>query len=357
MAMHEDGPIVPTRLYSLKEAEMAVGIGSKDLIRLGSNALLNLCALVPAGRRAFAVDPASILSWDADVQLEATVRRSTPNMQTGLPDRKDEVVAVVLSWAQCQEVEDYGVSRQSIFLSAYSFVGGRSLGVPAKPMHVRPTRMPLFNADSTPADQSRWRFALYPYSTAFVFAEGIGYPEPEDLLLSKASLWVLGYELARLPKPIELSPMDVEVEIEQQSTDPIADKFPTSDIQDSFTPDESASSDDVVIKSTGNAKPESKAPLADLDIEQASVSSKTEEIRDDRGPVVLLTREEVERLIKKGKSWIYERLNKKHPRFDPTFPRPIEIGAGVGWIESEVKDWWQMQIQKGIEKTRGNRPM
>lgn len=348
--------INPFRLYTLGEAHELVGVAPDDLIRLGSNALINLCAMVPAGRRAFAVDPASILSWDADVQLEATVRRSTPNMQSGLPDRKDEIVAVVLSWAQCQEVEGYGVSRQSIFLTAYSLVGGRSLGVPAKPMHVRPIRMPLFNADSTPADQSRWRFALYPYTTAFVFAEGIGYPEPEDLLLTKAGLWILGYELARLPKPIELSPMDVEVEFAQRSSDPSADVSQPEDAQGGSPIKEPATSDVEASKPAELAKQEGKAPLTDLDVEQGLGRRKAEEIREERGPVVLLPREEVERRINKGKSWIYERINPKHPRFDPTFPQPIEVGNGVGWIGAEIDAWWQLQIRNGLRKSRGTPP-
>lgn len=348
MATHEFGPLVPTRLYNLAEAESAVGISSLDLIRLGSNALLNLCALVPAGRRAFAIDPASILSWDADVQLETVIRRSTPNMQFGLPDRNDDVVAVVLSWSQCQEVEDYGVSRQSIFFTAYSFIGGRSLGVPARPMHVRPIRMPLFNADSTPADQSRWRFAIYQNTTAFVFTEGVGYPEPEDLLLTKEGIWILGYELARLPKPIELSPMDVEVEFEQRPADTSADISQPEDAQDGSPPKEPATSDVEAIKPAKFAKPGTKAPLADLDlnIEQAPDSAKAAVIREQRGPIVLLPREEVERRINKGKSWIYERINPKHPRFDPAFPQPIRVGGNVGWIEAEIEDWNQEHVRK-----------
>lgn len=338
--------INPFRLYTLADAQELAGIVPEDLIRLAGAALLNLCALVPAGRRAFAIDPASILSWDADVQLEATVRRSTPNMQTGLPDRKDEVVAVVLSWAQCQEVEDYGVSRQSIFFTAYSFYGGRSFGVPAKPMHVRPIRMPLFNADSSPADQSRWRFAMYPYATAFAFTEGVGYPEPEDLMLTADILWVLGYELARLPKPIELSPLDVDVEFEKSSSDPSVEITQPSDDQDGSSSDEPTFSEAVVIQPKKHAKSPVKDDLTELDVEQPATNPRAAVIREQRGPVVLLPREEVERRINKGKSWIYERINPKHPRFDPAFPQPIRIGGSVGWIEAEIEEWNQVHIRK-----------
>lgn len=41
-----------------------------------------------------------------------------------------------------------------------------------------------------------------------------------------------------------------------------------------------------------------------------------------------------------GRSTIYERINKKSPRYDTSFPRPVKIGGGaVGWIESEVDEW------------------
>lgn len=41
-----------------------------------------------------------------------------------------------------------------------------------------------------------------------------------------------------------------------------------------------------------------------------------------------------------GKSTIYDWLNDKSPRFDPTFPRPIRLGkSSVGWLESELDKW------------------
>jgi prophage regulatory protein len=39
-------------------------------------------------------------------------------------------------------------------------------------------------------------------------------------------------------------------------------------------------------------------------------------------------------------SSIYDRLDPKSPRHDPTFPRPISLGhRAVGFIESEVAAW------------------
>lgn len=41
-----------------------------------------------------------------------------------------------------------------------------------------------------------------------------------------------------------------------------------------------------------------------------------------------------------AKSTIYDYLNPKSPRHDPSFPKPIKLGsASVGWIEMEVEQW------------------
>lgn len=41
-----------------------------------------------------------------------------------------------------------------------------------------------------------------------------------------------------------------------------------------------------------------------------------------------------------SRSSVYEWLNPKSPRFDPTFPVPVKLsGASIGWIEAEVDAW------------------
>ncbi len=42
----------------------------------------------------------------------------------------------------------------------------------------------------------------------------------------------------------------------------------------------------------------------------------------------------------KKRSTIYDALNEKSPRYDPTFPRPLKLGArAIGFYESEVQAW------------------
>lgn len=67
-------------------------------------------------------------------------------------------------------------------------------------------------------------------------------------------------------------------------------------------------------------------------------------------PLTILRRKQVEARTGLSRSTIYAKLrqNPKRPAdFDPTFPRPIAVGAkAVGWIEAEVEAWLSAQIKK-----------
>lgn len=64
----------------------------------------------------------------------------------------------------------------------------------------------------------------------------------------------------------------------------------------------------------------------------------------------ILRRKQVESRTGLSRSSIYARLRQNPERpsdYDPTFPRPIPLGAkAVGWVESEVNDWLVAQINK-----------
>jgi prophage regulatory protein len=66
--------------------------------------------------------------------------------------------------------------------------------------------------------------------------------------------------------------------------------------------------------------------------------------------LTILRRKQVEARTGLSRSTIYAKLrrNPKRPAdFDPTFPRPISVGAkAVGWIESELDTWLIAQINK-----------
>lgn len=64
----------------------------------------------------------------------------------------------------------------------------------------------------------------------------------------------------------------------------------------------------------------------------------------------ILRRKQVQARTGLSRSTIYARLNPKSPTYDPTFPKPIDLGLGmknppVGWIEAEVEAWLSAQIE------------
>ncbi|GHU34848.1 Mu phage lytic protein AlpA [Betaproteobacteria bacterium] len=69
--------------------------------------------------------------------------------------------------------------------------------------------------------------------------------------------------------------------------------------------------------------------------------------QETQNPHRIISRKAVTDKTRLPCSSIYERINPKNERHDPTFPRPIKLGArAVGWIESEIDAWLNAQIQK-----------
>jgi prophage regulatory protein len=66
--------------------------------------------------------------------------------------------------------------------------------------------------------------------------------------------------------------------------------------------------------------------------------------------LTILRRKQVEARTGLSRSTIYAKL-KRNPRrpgdFDPSFPKPISVGAkAVGWIEAEIDAWLAAQVEK-----------
>lgn len=66
--------------------------------------------------------------------------------------------------------------------------------------------------------------------------------------------------------------------------------------------------------------------------------------------LTILRRKQLEVRTGLSRSSIYARLTQNPNRpgdYDPTFPRPVSVGKrAVGWIEAEVNDWLNAQIEK-----------
>src|SRR5690349_4892518 len=69
----------------------------------------------------------------------------------------------------------------------------------------------------------------------------------------------------------------------------------------------------------------------------------------------ILRRKQVERRTGLSRSAIYAKLtpNPKCPTsYDPTFPKPVSVGArAVGWIEAEISEW----LARRIKLSRGSK--
>ncbi len=67
----------------------------------------------------------------------------------------------------------------------------------------------------------------------------------------------------------------------------------------------------------------------------------------------ILRRKQLEEKTGLSRSGIYAKLkpNPKRPNdYDPTFPKPISVGAkAVGWVESEVDAWLELKIKNSRE--------
>lgn len=46
-----------------------------------------------------------------------------------------------------------------------------------------------------------------------------------------------------------------------------------------------------------------------------------------------------------GNSTLYDWLNPKSPRYDPSFPKQVKLGArSVGWMEDEIEAWLEARL-------------
>ncbi|MEB3755173.1 helix-turn-helix transcriptional regulator [Acinetobacter sp. MD2(2019)] len=49
---------------------------------------------------------------------------------------------------------------------------------------------------------------------------------------------------------------------------------------------------------------------------------------------------DLKQLIGLSRSSVYDKMNPKSKRYDPSFPRPIKLSlSAVGWFEQDVIDW------------------
>lgn len=65
----------------------------------------------------------------------------------------------------------------------------------------------------------------------------------------------------------------------------------------------------------------------------------------------VLRKREVLQIVGIASSTLYDWLNPKSKRYDPTFPRQIKLGRlSVGWLSDEVEKWIETRgrVERGL---------
>ena len=59
----------------------------------------------------------------------------------------------------------------------------------------------------------------------------------------------------------------------------------------------------------------------------------------------LIRRPEVQEITGISRSGIYARIDSDSPGFDPTFPKPVNLGGrSVGWVLDEIEIWVDQRV-------------
>lgn len=330
-------PLIVTRLYELDDVHRAIGVSPDDILRLGAAGYLTLCVLVPANTRAYTIAPRSTAIKDAKAQLDKHFSRSRPT-EKDLPMIQDGTISALgLTQAHCREIFAFGVCRTWEFSTAYAINTTNAVGY-SDPIELKPVRLPLFNADGSDAPQGHWRFAVYAAETAFTFNEVTGFAGPQELLITKDQVRVLGRELGRLPKEIESTASTASCDSEDGHAHEHDVGSPTE--PSGTSTDGAPAAFATVPELRSNKKPKRKRK-----------KTKAEVMAEGKSDIVFLQIEEVMRRTGLSKTSIYDYMNEKHKLYDPTFPTQITMGnRSVGWLASEVDQWVQRKITKSRTK-------
>ena len=70
-----------------------------------------------------------------------------------------------------------------------------------------------------------------------------------------------------------------------------------------------------------------------------------------RTPLTILRLKQVRERLSLSRSTIYDKLNPRSPRHDPSFPKQISLGGdAVGWLESQIEEWIEMRIRESRKR-------
>ncbi len=67
--------------------------------------------------------------------------------------------------------------------------------------------------------------------------------------------------------------------------------------------------------------------------------------------IVVLRRPQVSACTGLPTATLYDKLNPKSPRYDPTFPKQVKLGAkSVGWLQHEITAWLESRVKAGCSR-------
>ena len=75
------------------------------------------------------------------------------------------------------------------------------------------------------------------------------------------------------------------------------------------------------------------------------------QVREAPPRVTIIRRRQVETRVGLSRSTIYDKISPKSKTYDPSFPKPIDLGErAVGWLEHEIDAWIQARIDASRSK-------
>lgn len=266
--------------YSLDEAAAILDSTSRGLIHLAGKEELVLVVGVPDGIR--------FRTYDAHADRTEMPALLEPEL-------------LELSASQCQKIELNGRTEQSDFRAGYLIAPNGGL------QRLMPSYGGRLYLDH---GWAFWRTYRGPYI--------------KEIELLPERLFVVGDDIRRLLAAKVKPPITAKSQKRQTSVKMRAEESP-------LTTDEPG--DKQPVK---NPIPAAEREAA---VEPGSIAPANAKTPREY-PLTLIRLPEVRKRTGLSRSTIYDKLDAKSPRYDPTFPKQRNLGTGsVGWVESEIDAW------------------
>lgn len=267
--------------YALSEAAERLGCKPHDLIHLAATNEVVLLVGVPDG--------IGFRTYDAHADLTETPALLEPQL-------------LALSASQCQKIELNGRTEQSDFRTGYLISPDGNL------QQLMPSYGGRLRLDH---GWAFWRTYRGPYI--------------KEIELLPERLFVVGDDVRRLLAAQKI-PLPVTAEKAKQRKVKI-DKAPT----------ESSSIEEALCDLP---KVPRLIPRASQIVgKNAPIEAATLEVASE-SPSVILRLKEVQERTGLSRSTIYDKLDPKSPRYDPSFPKRIQLSSNtVGWRSQEINAW------------------